>query len=664
MITPVYVCFENGAGFETEMGWVADAIKRTWEATTFLRFDGFAGCNSPGGIHIQIDDSNPRTEGNLGTGIDKMHLNFTFNNFSPSCMTTREFCIRSIAIHEFGHALGIAHEANRPDSQCDKEQGNDGDTYFAYDPDSVMNYCSPYRTTLSPGDTDGIKRLYGSPGYGTATGRPYALRNDTGSYLLYRAPNNRESVTTGLTSMILSGYTDGYTELVFGPHPTVQYGDAIGLVQPGTPYYLGISFTPDPRGDPRYGSVGLGATTQPAYWTVGRAGNYDTDDSADVRDPITLSAVANGTLYYLAVTNTFDERGAPFPTLSFTTSPSSLGAHWRFMGPMDKSPGPFPDPFASIPMQNGWTDAAYGTASAALTTVAGIVQLQGGLTTTGTNWYPFTLPVGSRPEALTYVPVSLCNAHKGRLIIKPDGSVSVQADTSGYSNAYCFTSLEGVSFATSAAGFTPLTLDNGWTNAPYGTASAGVRNDFNTIRFRGAIATSGTNPVAFTLPVGFRPPTDTYVPIDLCAATKGRLLIQPSGVVTVQAEGNVFSNAQCFTSLDGASFALSDSGFTPLSLENGWTHAPYSTRGAAVKNENGIVRLEGAIAQGTDARLFTLPVGFRPTATVYVNVDLCNAAQGRLEIRPTGQVFVWGKNGLSEAQCFTSLEGVSFAFGK
>jgi hypothetical protein len=73
------------------------------------------------------------------------------------------------------------------------------------------------------------------------------------------------------------------------------------------------------------------------------------------------------------------------------------------------------------------------------------------------------------------------------------------------------------------------------------------------VHFKGAIA-SGTSPVAFTLPAAFRPVTDVYIPVDLCNATKGRLFIQTSGAVTVQAEGGVFSNAQCFTSLDGASF--------------------------------------------------------------------------------------------------------------
>jgi len=80
-------------------------------------------------------------------------------------------------------------------------------------------------------------------------------------------------------------------------------------------------------------------------------------------------------------------------------------------------------------------------------------------------------------------------------------------------------------------------------------ASSGI------VHFKGAIATTGTNPVPFTLPAGFRPAHQVYVAVDLCNATNGRLQIAPTGVVTVQAEGGNFSNATCFTSLDGVSFA-------------------------------------------------------------------------------------------------------------
>lgn len=104
---------------------------------------------------------------------------------------------------------------------------------------------------------------------------------------------------------------------------------------------------------------------------------------------------------------------------------------------------------------------------------------------------------------------------------------------------------------------TPLQLVNGWTGGPYGTQQPGVKqlND-GIVMFTGAIsAPAGSSAVAFTLPANDWPATNVYVPVDQCNATKGRLLIQPNGVVTVQSEGP-FSNAACFTSLDGVSFSL------------------------------------------------------------------------------------------------------------
>jgi hypothetical protein len=107
----------------------------------------------------------------------------------------------------------------------------------------------------------------------------------------------------------------------------------------------------------------------------------------------------------------------------------------------------------------------------------------------------------------------------------------------------------------SAGSFTPLALQNGWFNSPFGTAAPAVRTISGIVHLRGAIATSGTNPVPFTLPAAFRPASAVFVPVDLCTATNGRLQIEPTGVVTVQAEGGAFANAACFTSLDGVSFA-------------------------------------------------------------------------------------------------------------
>jgi hypothetical protein len=211
--------------------------------------------------------------------------------------------------------------------------------------------------------------------------------------------------------------------------------------------------------------------------------------------------------------------------------------------------------WTALTLQNGWTNAPFGTSAAAVRTISGIVHFEGAIATTGTNPVPFTLSAGFRPARAVFVPVDLCNATNGRLQIEPTGVVTVQAQGGTFSNAACFTSLDGASFAKSASSFTPLTLQNGWFNSPFGTSAPAARTVSGIIHLKGAIATSGTNPVPFTLPAGFRPARAVFVPVDLCTATNGRLQIEPTGVVTVQAEGGAFSDAACFTSLDGASFA-------------------------------------------------------------------------------------------------------------
>jgi hypothetical protein len=210
--------------------------------------------------------------------------------------------------------------------------------------------------------------------------------------------------------------------------------------------------------------------------------------------------------------------------------------------------------WTALTLQNGWTNGPFGTSAAVVRTVSGIVHFKGAIATTGTNPVPFTLPSAFRPAAVVIVAVDLCNATNGRLQIEPTGVVTVQAEGGAFSNAACFTSLDGVSFARSATSFTALTLQNGWTNSPFGTSAPAVRAVSGIVQFEGAIATSGTNPVPFTLPSAYRPTAVVSVAVDLCNATNGRLQIEPTGVVTVQAEGDAFSNAACFTSLDGVSF--------------------------------------------------------------------------------------------------------------
>src|SRR5215831_16155478 len=103
--------------------------------------------------------------------------------------------------------------------------------------------------------------------------------------------------------------------------------------------------------------------------------------------------------------------------------------------------------------------------------------------------------------------------------------------------------------------------------------------------------------------------------------------------------------------------------FTPLTLVNGWANYGNGTASAAVASINGIVHLKGGIkTSGTNPMPFTLPAGDHPAHEVYVPVDLCNGDNGRLDITPNGVVTVEaGVGNWANAQCLTSLDGVSFA---
>lgn len=170
----IFVCWENPHEVYSEaMGWVKTAIKNSWGANSKLEFRGWGTCGpeSPG-IRIRIEDDGPRTNG-LGTEIDGrpdgMILNFSFGNWLPACqLGTPEIWIRNIAIHEFGHAIGLAHEHARPDTpgECVKPAGGQvGDrTLTPWDPKSKMNYClCSADPALSDGDIITVQALYGRP---------------------------------------------------------------------------------------------------------------------------------------------------------------------------------------------------------------------------------------------------------------------------------------------------------------------------------------------------------------------------------------------------------------------------------------------------------------------------------------------------------------------
>jgi hypothetical protein len=155
---------------------VMAAVNESWAGHSWLRVTWADYCEA-GAVPVEIEDERSSAD---RRGVT---LNFTFTNYRKGCAPSAgrapneawTHCVRSLAVHEFGHVLGLDHEHNRTTAGLTCADGthwpNDVGEFLTTshlrvgpsDPTSVMSYCAEgFSDALSASDIEAVGAIYGA----------------------------------------------------------------------------------------------------------------------------------------------------------------------------------------------------------------------------------------------------------------------------------------------------------------------------------------------------------------------------------------------------------------------------------------------------------------------------------------------------------------------